>query len=188
MRKLFYLILGLSVLSIGFVSCEDDPKNPGDYSIRGTLDVTNISSVIGEEYELVISREFDSTIMRYNLSYDTIIGDDGSQVTEVSDTLWYEDGTCRYVKIEQINLSPDRDTLTLDIVSNARWSAPVPDNSTPRWYALQSNSGGGDGSISIVISRNGSSSARSNLQVQYIYTSDSAVIYEIPFLQMGRTD
>lgn len=189
MRKLFYLLLGGLLLSAGFTSCEDDPDNPGDYSIRGSLDVIGISSMLGEEYELVISREFDSTIMRYNIIRDTIWTDkEAGESTILEDTVWYADGTCRYVEMEQIDLSPERDTLVLSLTSNARWTAPTPENPTPRWYALQSNAGGGDSDIEIVISRNGSTNPRRNVQVQYIYTSDSATIYEIPFLQMGRSN
>lgn len=189
MRKLFCLILGGLLLSVGFASCDDEPDNPGDYSIRGTIGLTGITSVLGNEYELIVSREFDSTIVRYNLKYDTTFADDGTTVVEIKeDTLWYEDGVCHYVKMEQIDLSPDRDTLAISIVSNARWTAPAPSGGTPNWFTPQEGGGGGDGTLHAVVSRNGSANPRRNLKVQQIITSDSATIYEIPFMQLGRTN
>lgn len=186
MRKLFYLILGGVLLSMGFASCDDEPDNPGDFSIRGTLDVVGISSTLGHEYNLVVLRDFDSTIMRYNVIRDTVIGVDGT-VNVNTDTTWYSDGVCRYVKLDEVTVPYEADTLTMTILSNAQWNAPTPENNnTQRWYVLQNSTGGGDGYLTVAINRNNSAQERRYMQIQRILTSDSATIYEIPFRQLGK--
>ncbi len=183
MRKLFYLILGGLMLSVGFASCDDEPDNPGDYNIRGSIGVNSVTSrTTGEEYELVVSREFDSTIVRYNLKYDTTFADDGSVVEINEDTVWYEDGTCHYVRMETVRVQPIAgDTLVISLTSNARWTSVVTGTPFPRWYNLITASGGGDSDILVELTEYVSPTA-TNTQTQFIITSDSAAIYEIPFL------
>lgn len=184
MRKLFYLILGGVLLGIGFTSCDDEPDNPGDFSITGTLGVMSITSNSGNTYGLEIAREFDSTITRYNVLLGTVVNPDGTE-TETKDTVWYTDGVCHYVKMKQVDLAPNADTITVVVSSNARWNAPQPTVKGRRWYAVMNGAGNGDGYLTVDILENTSATARTNVALQQIITSDSATIYEIPFGQLG---
>ena len=188
MRKLFCLILGGLLLSVGFASCDDEPDNPGDYSIRGSIGITGITSALGNEYEVVVAQEFDSTIVRYNIKKDTTFAADGTVAEITDDTLWYEDGVCHFVRLEQVNLAAAADTIVVSITSNARWTAAQPVATGRRWYTVLTNTGGGDGDFTATVIENTSANARTNVQVQQILTSDSAVIYEIPFGQLGKSN
>lgn len=187
MRKLLYLILGGLLLSVGFASCDDDPGNPGDFSIRGALEVVNITSTAGHSYDIVVEQEFDSIIMRYNILRDTTIAPDGGMNIDV-DTVWYEDGLCHFVKLKQVDLMANADTVVVELASNARWTAQQPSSTGRRWYTVISSTGGGDGYFKAAVIENTSANARTNVQNQQIVTSDSSVIYEIPFLQVGKAN
>lgn len=185
MRKLIYAIFGGLLMCTGFVACNDEPDNPGDFGIAATVGIASITSNSGTTtYGLEIEREFDSTITRYNIVTNVTTNPDGSE-TETEDTVWYADGVCHYVKYKQVDLAPNADTIRITVTSNARWTAPQPTIRGRRWYAVVNGTGGGVGYASVAVEENTSANARTNPVSQQFITSDSAMICEIPFGQLG---
>ena len=203
MKKLLFFI-ALAVAMTAVVSCESEAENPGDFSIKATLDVgTAVTSINGDEYALTVARQIDTTYMYYTVERDTAVDDNGDYVITSDgtyditiDTIWFEgDITATYIEMEPILLPSAADTFTIKLTTNARWTAPVPDpGSYTQWYynyCISTGgsliSGGGNGQLDFRVTRN-RTTQRKQTAIQYIYTSDSTVLYMIPFNQSGERD
>lgn len=203
MKKLLFFIT-LAVAMTTVVSCEDEAKNPGDFSIKSTLDIgTVVTSINGDEYALTVARQIDTTYMYYYTESDTAVDENGDYVITSSgtyditvDTVWFEgDITAVYTEIEPILLPSPADTFTIKLTTNARWNAPVPDaGGKVQWfynYCIATDgtliAGGGNGQLDFRVTRN-RSTQRAVTAIQYIYTNDSTVLYMIPFNQSGEKD
>lgn len=178
-------------------SCKEEVGNPGDFSIKTTLEVTGVNLSSGAECPFEIKNIIDSAIVRSYLVYDTLKDESGipvlgsnGQYTIDTDTCYYVSRTrCRFIDIEEIVLDYKADTVCIDLKSNAKWSAPMPELGTPpiRWFVTQNLSGGGDGTVMAAVPVN-KNVTRPNKAVQYIYTPDSTVMYRFTFGQKGEKD
>lgn len=203
MKKLLLFIVLFGAMST-IVSCEKVAENPGDYDLKATLELGSVvTSIGGTEYPLTVSREIDTT---YRYSYtendttkdangDPVIGEDGNLIIR-TDTLWYTGITsARYIEMEPILLPSTADTFSIKLTSNARWRAPLPSAGTGvQWYFSYnittggtSLTGGGDSEVDFRVTRN-RGRQRAVTAVQYIFTSDSTVMYKLQFNQSGERD
>lgn len=161
MRNYFFLGLTLAGL-LSFSACEDEPTNPGDFSLKSTLSVESITSNTSGPINFVVKGERDTTL------YSGV-----QQHIVTMDTVWLE--------------SP-ADTMQILIRSNTRWNAPNPDaGGKAAWFFSMTNAGGGDAKIQTRVVRN-RNSKRSVVANQRILTADSTRLYIIPFLQKGERD
>ena len=97
MRKLLYFMFLLGVASWVVVACDDTKDNPGDFSLKATLEVEPVLvSVKGNEYALNVARVTDTTYRYFYTENDTtkdengepVIGSDGKLIIKV-DTIYY---------------------------------------------------------------------------------------------------
>lgn len=196
MKRIFFPVAAL-LLGVMTYSCQEEVGNPGDFNLKSTLEVTGITTASGTEYPWEVVSVVDSAIVRTYFEYDTlkdasgkpVIGSDG-KYTITTDTVEYVSNTkCKIVDISEIVLEPNVDTVRIELKSNAKWNAPMPELGTPpiRWFVTQNMSGGGDGTVIAAVPRNKNVS-RPNKAVQHILTADSAVIYRLTFGQKGEKD
>lgn len=201
MKRLFYAIA--VILAVGVVSCENTPKNPGDFNKACTLQVEGpvVSLKTGKSYPLTIARETDTVYKYLYVLKDTIwdpedpqkplLGPDGKPQTIDDSVYIYSKIKARLVEMEPVYLPGAVDTFSLDIVSNARWRAEAPQakGKDVQWYFNHNSSttGGGTSVLQFRTIRN-RSNVRPNVMMQQIITSDSSVMYRIPFIQYGEKD
>lgn len=200
MKKLAYIV-GLG-LALGMIcSCEDEPKNPGnfDQAAELSLDGLIISTVHSPmTYPLEVNDRRDTTYARvYNL-IDTVYridehgdsvkvyGEDGKVLVNKRDTIILSKKTAALIEYKPVMLEPDADTITFKLFTNARWMASDPKNVSSWLFNYQVTiQGGGDSKVIVTCGRNRSANARGPVY-QYVYTSDSMVCCKVPFYQMGR--
>lgn len=189
MKKILYLI-ATGLLTCAVAACDDEPKNPGDYSINADLNVGNIvSKVNGEVFDLNINRTFDTIFMTNYVVRDTIQNPDGTQTIN-TDTIWQKRPfTTKYIEAGPVLLPSTVDTFAISITSNAKWYAPVPTRPAgANWYTnLGVTSGGGDGKIEFSTLVN-NTTLRPYARDLYVYTSDSTVMWKININQRGARD
>ena len=203
MRSL--LLAAVTLIGIGaMVSCDEVAENPGDFSIKSTLEVMpQLTSIHGDVYDLEVVREIDTTYQYPYTVRDTVkdasgepvIGPTGEyEITEV--TKYYSSKTtARYVEMAPVVLPSKADTFQITLKSNARWKAPVPSaGGKVQWYfnynvinGATTVSGGGDGTVDFRVARN-KNYKRSVQAQQYILTADSTVMYKLVFVQKGEKD
>lgn len=197
MKRIIFAIWGF--LSLGMVlSCNNEPDNPGDFSKECTLDIPGplVSLTNGRTYPLDVARSTD-TVYRYlfvvkdtvfDESGKPLIGSDGKIVTQNRNVYVNSKITARLVEMKPIGLPVDADTFTLDINSNAKWLAAQPQatGTDPQWYFNYGNTttGGGDSRMQFRITAH-ESNLQSALVWQQIITSDSSVMYRIPFFRQA---
>ena len=186
MKKIFYFLAAVGI-TWGVVSCDNEPKNPGDFSIKPELSVSDmVSQTTGTAYPLNVSKTIDSIFGSNITVYDTIWDDNGDYVDRTSSNVWVPSKfTTHYVEFEPITVSAMPDTFAIKITTNAKWNAPQP--SKPRggsqFYTI-TTSGGGNGSL-IFRSEINENATRKVAAELNIYTSDSTVYYKVPLLQEG---
>lgn len=188
MKKIFYLLAAIGV-TWGIVSCDSEPKNPGDFSIKSTMEVGSIMSLVnGQTYNLKVMRDFDTIFKNGVQVWDTVFDANGEFVSRTADTIWVPaKHNTRYVEMEPVVFEAQADTFSLNLSTNAKWESPSPISSVPWIYNESTTAGGGDGTIIFRIARN-RNFKRSTYTPMYIYTSDSTVFYKIPFGQKGEKD
>ena len=201
MKRLFYAIA--VILAVGVVSCENTPKNPGDFSKACTLQIDGpiVSLKTGKSYPLTVARETDTVYKYLYVLKDTVwdeenpgkplLGPDGQPQTKDDSVYIYSKIRARLVEMDTVFLPALIDTFSLDIVSNARWRAEQPSvkGKDVQWY-FNHNSSTTGGGTSVLQFRTifNMFNMRTNTMVQQIITSDSTVMYRIPFKQYGLRD
>ena len=81
MKKIFYLIAAVGI-TWGIVSCDNEPKNPGDYSVKAELSLGDVvSKVDGKVYALQVAKSVDSVFTSKVTAYDTIWDENGNFVS-----------------------------------------------------------------------------------------------------------
>ena len=188
MKKIFYLIAAIGI-TWGVVSCDNEPKNPGDFNVKANLTFSDlVSTTTGETYKFNVARSIDS-IYKYKVAlYDSIFDENGKFVQrQVKDSVYIPASfTTKFIEMEPVILPSYADTFYLELQTNARWIATEPDGTL--WlYNESTTTGGGDGFISLRSARN-RNGTRKNYSNMYVYTSDSTVMYKIPFGQIGERD
>ena len=158
-----FLFSVITAAIIVLSSCEQEPVNPGDFTLTPSLEVVQISDTAGTVYPLTIQRSFDTT---------------------------YQSGKKgKYIELDTILLNAARGEVQIKLLTNARWLAPIPDfQGKIAWYQPQNSSGGGDGIIKARLSPGLSKVRRPILANQYIYTRDSLVMYRIIFNQKAQNE
>ena len=189
----------------GFVACEKVAVNPGDFTLKATLGfspASALSKVDGITYDFRVLEEKDTAFVGSYTKNDTtfdahgepVIGEDGKMVINV-DTIYYRTGkVAHYYEMDTIIFPSYADTFTVHIVSNALWKAPQYKPKKTQWffnYNLKTDGtslyGGGDGYFYFRTLRNKNKS-RAEKAEQYIFTSDSTVMYHFVFGQKGEKD
>lgn len=186
MKKLLIPVLGV-VLGT-FVACDDSPENPGDFNVKCSLEITGLRSAAGHVYPWEVGRTVDSQIVRSYIKYDTIFSETGKPQEITKDTVYYASNTrTTFHFVNEVTLENGADTLYIDLKSNAKWSAPVPElGSVPfRWFVPQNIAGGGDGTITVALTANPSSKKDVDSE-QTVFTADSAVMYVFKFIQKHK--
>lgn len=194
MKKLVYAALVTGLMTC-ISSCEKEAVNPGDFTLKPELKVTGVTDVFGTTYPANVIRSIDTT---YQYSYrksDTLKDNSGKYVLGADgkyqikwDTIYYNGKTAKYYELEKIMLEAFKDTVLIDVESNAKWRAPIPSaGGKLAWYITENSAGGGDSRIRANVARN-RSFLRTVEAVQYIYTQDSTVMYKLVFGQKGEKD
>ena len=188
MKKIFYLIAAIG-LTWTVVSCDNEPKNPGDYSVKSELSLGNIvSQVNGEVYPLRVSKSIDTVFTTKVTVYDTIWDANGDYVSRESRDVYVPSKvTTKYVEYEPVVLPVPADTFGLQISTNARWlAAPL---LRPRggvqFYNDATTSGGGDGTLIFRSDYNEFYTTTTPAALN-IYTSDSTVYHRVNLHQLGE--
>ena len=203
MKRFFYLVAAAAVAGM-VISCENEPKNPGDFSKATTLAINGqvVSLVTGKTYDLKVADERDTVYKYLYVLKDTlrtvegtdtvpVIGPDGKPIVNDDSVYVYSKITARFIEMEPIYLPAEPDTFSFNIESNARWLAGVPSvpDKCTTWYFNHNSTttGGGDSHVEFrtILNR---SKIRVNAAYQEVLTSDSAIMYRIPFFQYGRSD
>lgn len=188
MKKIFYLIAAVG-LTWGISSCDNEPKNPGDFSIKPELSIGDfISTVSGETLPITYENVFD-TIFQYDVVlYDSIFNEAGEFEKRVAvDTIVVPATfTTKWYRAATINLPCDADTFNLAVFSNSRWKCPTPETSLSgdnSWPSLDAPAqwGGGDSEVKVRFGYN--KYAFPVKATMYMHTSDSTIFYQIPFIQ-----
>lgn len=191
MKKIYYLIAGL-IVAWGIVSCDNEPKNPGDFTVKSTMSIIDIvSQTSGDVYNLSVAKSVDTVFRKGTQVWDTIWDANGEFVDRKPDTVWnYSNFTTQFIEMQPVILPAKADTFNINISTNAKWNAPTPvTNDLPWIYNDAAISGGGDGTVVFRTTRNRNfSRLESDYMTMYIYTSDSTVFYKIPFGQYGEQD
>lgn len=200
MKRFFYAIAVL--LATGLViSCENEPKNPGDFSKECTLSIEGpiVSLVTGKSYSMKVARETDTVYRYLYVIKDTVfddagkpvLGPDGQPLASVDSVYINSKIKARLIEMEPVYLPALADTFSIDIHSNARWlaAAPTAKDGETLWFFNHNSSttGGVDSWLQFRTIRN-RSNVRPNVMWQQVITSDSTIMYRIPFMQYGQKD
>lgn len=194
MKNLLIVVLLFGGLLV-FFSCEKNGMdNPGDFSLKATLSVVGISTKSGLDFPVNVLRTIDSTYVRTYQRTDTVKDENGDYVldaegkyTFVKVDVEYEGNiTAKFVELEKILLESPVDTVVVEIATNAIWKAPIPSTGgRAAWFLTQRTAGGGDAYVRAAIIQNKSKNPRKVDAVQYIFTSDSTIMYKLVFGQKG---
>ena len=183
MKKILLAIAAGAMLMPMLTACDNDNKNPGDFTVKSELSVSDLTSLqTGKVFPVKIYRDVDTVYQHEYTRTDTVTGR--------TDTLYYSSKfTARFYEAETIFLDSDADTLRIAIKSNAKWNAPTPvPTSGSQWLYIESgNSGGGDSEIVLRVGRN-RNNTRVGISNLEIFTSDSTVMYRLPIRQLGERD
>ncbi|MDE6126949.1 MAG: hypothetical protein K2G30_08325, partial [Muribaculaceae bacterium] len=93
--------------------------------------------------------------------------------------------------MNQVVLFGEPDTLTIPVVSNAQWLAPMPtfmlgDKAQTAWFANYESTLAGGGNSYVKLTVNTTRGNRVYSGYQTVLTRDSMMMYIIPFQQVGR--
>ncbi len=198
MKRLIYLLAGVGLLG-GFAACDDDNENPGDFSLKSTLELGTITSARGHVYPLEVAESYDTVYEYFYTAHDTVYNEFGEvQFDEFGDTLvnhheasYFSKKKAKLYRMKQVVLFGEPDTLTIPIISNAQWDAPQPkfmldDKAQTAWFDnyQSSTAGGGNSRVRLTVMTTRRDRAYSGYQT--VLTRDSMVMYIIPFQQVGR--
>lgn len=196
MKKIFYFIAAVGI-AWGIVSCDNEPKNPGDFSVQAYLSIGNMVSLnSGETYDLQIKRSVDTIFFTQGVKRETMTDDsgqplldaDGNEIVKIDTVYSYSKVRTRFHEMDLIWLPIQADTFAMDISSNARWYSPTPTSSSYIWmFNFGTPSGGGDATLKVRIGENSDFDKKNDLYL-HVYTSDSTVYYKIPYRQYGLGD
>lgn len=196
MKKLIYLILTGALLAF-VAACENEPENPGDFSIKSELDLAGlVSENTGTQYTLNVARQADTVYEYFYNVNDTLkdangeplVGSDGKLQITTTQKSYFSKKTARLIEYEPILLPSyenlEFDTLSLSFKSNAAWN--VIELATPvNWYApVSSYSVGGDGAFKFSIKKWSGDVSRFVVK-QEIMTQDSLVLHRFFFKHSG---
>lgn len=190
MKKIFYFVTAIG-LTWGAVSCDNEPKNPGDFNLKAELTIGNIiSDVTGDVYALQVARTYDTVFKNFAVVKDTVFDASGVVESIKNDTVWFDSKhRTKMHEMEAVYMQSAADTLHIDLLTNAKWMCPTPGvagNTKVLWVDNKSSlTGGGDGTLSFGFGRNRNFT---RYAIMNIYTSDSTVWYKIPLNQYGEQD
>lgn len=187
MRKLLYFIAA-GVLVGAIASCDNEPKNPGDYSVKATLRVVEfVSDSTGQVFPIEIEEYIDSTLTSRVAVKDTTYDADGNQVITTDSVDVLRNHQTAFYIAKTIALPPAPDTYTIKIESNAAWYAPAAIRKSGANYFQNdgATAGGGDGMLNYH-----TLDARNVVDRPYpftmnIFTNDTTVWYRIYVTQLG---
>lgn len=214
MKKLLAFVLVGITLTI--LSCEDEAENPGDFNLKAelTMDPMLMTSTSGLTYTLEEEEAFDtvftSTFEKIDTTFEIdaygnfVIGEDGKKIPVIGSDgnivttkipVTFETGKRGvFHRMKLIKLESKADTFTIHIKSNAKWQAPQYAPTKAQWffnYNLRTDgnslTGNGDGYFYFRTLRN-KNKTRVEPVPQYIFTSDSTVMYQLNFGQAGERD
>ncbi|MCH5238788.1 MAG: hypothetical protein J1F38_01055 [Muribaculaceae bacterium] len=187
MKKIFYLIAGIGI-AWGIVSCDNEPKNPGDYSVKSTLSIARfVNDNTGETYAIEVEEYIDSLFKQKVAVKDTTYDADGKQVVTTDSITVDRSHTTAFYKIKTIALPAEPSTYTIEIESNAKWFAPAAIRNGGANYFQNDGavSGGGDGYLNYHTLDATTTTNRPNPFTLNIFTNDTTVYYRIPVTQLG---
>lgn len=190
MKKIFYLFAAIGI-TWGIVSCDNEPKNPGDFNLKSELTLSDIvSNLTGDSYKLQESRVYDTVFQNFAIRKDTVFDVSGAIESIKNDTIWYNSKhLTRMHVMEPIILPSVADTFHIELQTNAKWMCPPPSAVAPTKILWVDNSssltGGGDGVLNFGFGRNRN---YTRYAMMNIYSSDSTVWYKIPINQYGEQD
>ena len=192
----------------------DDAADEAFISPELTFDPMSVTSEGGQSYILEEEAVFDTlytdTYEKKDTTFETnddgsfvldehgkkvpVIGTDGNLVITSTPVTFRTGKKGVFHKMKLITLASKADTFTIHIKSNAKWLAPQYAPSKVQWffnYNLRTGGnslmGGGNGYFYFRTIRN-KNYARKELVPQYIFTSDSTVMYQLNFGQSGEKD
>ena len=187
MKKIFYLIAAIGI-TWGIVSCDNEPKNPGNFNVKAELKVVEfINDETGEIIPVEIAELIDSVFLSKVAVKDTTYDANGNQViTPDSVTVPRSHTTAFYVG-KQINLPAAPSNYTIKIESNALWYAPAAIRQGGANYFQNDGvvSGGGDGCLNYHTLDASNVANRPNPFILNVFTNDTTVWYRIPVSQLG---
>lgn len=174
-------------------ACDNEPKNPGDFSVACELTLDNVVQSLGvyngQTYPLVVFHENPDT--QFRVSYvlrDTVWDAQGNiEKVNTTDTFYLRNAHIHFYDTETIVLPYTPDTLEFNLYSNAKWNSPSPERKGVPWLYMLTNTGGGDSKITFRVDPNPSTLRASNASF-YVFTSDSSVMYRLNFNQYGYRD
>ena len=199
MKKLAYVAgLGLALCMLN--SCEDEHKNPCDFSVKDELELNDVINSIldsARSYQLIVKDRRDTTYARQAIKYDTVFrylengdsdyvyGADGKVLVNKDTVIVYSKKTAAMVEYEPVVFGPEADTVEITLKSNARWMAKQPESDKALWLynANGTEAGGGDSHINLTFGTLRKQMKQRGPVYQYVFTSDSLVCYKIPFYQ-----
>lgn len=203
MKKLLYFsVLGLAAAT-ALTACDNEPKNPGDFSVKSKLEVVGVRSLVtGTEYPLVVARSIDSTYRYTQTVYDTlrdvsgefVLGDDGKLVITEHDEYTFSKITAKFVEFEPITIPSyediEMDTIEVALQTNANWISDGGNISIEgqpvTWYSVlnSTSTGGGDGSMLIGVKKFAGTTSK-HIKERTLLTRDSTVMYSFRFIHTG---
>ena len=187
MKKIFYLIAA-GVFAWTAVSCDSEPKNPGDFSVKAELTVVEfISDDTGVVYPVKISERIDSVLISRVAVKDTTYDADGQQIITTDSVSVPRNHPTVFYMAEPVVLPPAADTYTIKIVSNAKWYAPAAIRQAgANWFQNDGvTAGGGNGSLNYHTLDNSNLANRPYPFTLNVLTSDTTVWYRISVAQLG---
>ena len=192
MKNLLNLVLLSGFLFILF-SCEKNGmENPGDFNLKAELSVVGISTKSGLDFPVKVLRAIDTTYVRSYERPDTLKDADGNYILNSSGEyqiekvkVYYEGRlTAKFFELEKITLDSHLDTVVIEVASNSMWKAPMPSSGGRlAWFMTQRMAGGGDAYIRAEVLLNKTGKPRKVDAVQYVFTSDSTIMYKLVFGQ-----
>ena len=211
-------LLGFAVIGIALciLSCEDEAENPGDFTLKAELsfDPMLVVSTGGQSYvleeEAVYDTAYTDTYEKKDTTFEMnadgsfvlddngkkipVIGDDGNLIITSTPITFLTGKKGVFHRMKLIKLESKADTFTIHVKSNAKWLAPQYAPKKAQWffnYNLRTGGnslmGGGDSYFYFRTLRN-KNKTRVEPVPQYIYTSDSSVMYQLNFGQAGERD
>lgn len=187
MKKLFYFIAA-GVLLGAVASCDNEPKNPGDFNIKATLKVVEfIGDETGITYPVEIEELIDSVFLSKVAVKDTTYDADGNQTIKTDSVTVRRNHHTAFYVAKPIVLPPAPETFTVKIESNAAWYAPAAIRQGGANYFQNDGvvSGGGDGYLHYHTLDASNVVDRPNPFILNVFTNDTTVWYRIPVRQTG---
>jgi hypothetical protein len=178
------------------------------------MDPMTVVSIGGQSYTLEEEAVFDtlytSTYEKVDTTFEVdadgnyvldengkkrpVIGSDGNLILTKTPITFQTGKKGVFHRMKLITLDASADTFTIHIKSNSLWKAPQYAPSKAQWfynYNLRTGgnslTGGGDGYFYFRTLRN-KNKTRVEPVPQYIFTSDSTVMYQLNFGQAGERD